>query len=500
MKIDLAREIALKALYKIEKENAYSNLVLDEIIKENKSKLTSVDIGFISELVYGITTYRITLDYIISKYSKTKINKISIFAKNILRMGIYQIIFLSKVPKSAAVNESVNLAKKYANKSSGFINAILRKVSLEDYNQIDNIKDEKEKISIKYSMPKWIIEELSKEFKLEEVEKICINSNLKPRTTIRVNTIKIKQEEFIKIFNQKNIKYEKTEINNFIYLDNLKNISELEEFKKGYFTIQDLAAGLTSIILAPKKGETILDACSAPGGKTTHLAEIMENMGEITAWDLYKSRLNLVNENAKRLGINIIKADEKDAGEFENTVIVMLADHYPYGLSKSQIAEIIDHELGDYEIEKTPLVIYNPEMTSKSFTEYSSYINLVPTIANLMNLDYDPRLYMGSDLLSEDYESMVVFADGSWKNEKAYYNASTSKIKYYGEELYTSEEIQEINNKVSLKIQMSSTAIKNNYFNYLEKKLDEYEQTHQKVEEDIITDDENTLEEPNEAN
>jgi len=321
MKIDLAREIALKALYKIEKENAYSNLVLDEIIKENKSKLTSVDIGFISELVYGITTYRITLDYIISKYSKTKINKISIFAKNILRMGIYQIIFLSKVPKSAAVNESVNLAKKYANKSSGFINAILRKVSLEDYNQIDNIKDEKEKISIKYSMPKWIIEELSKEFKLEEVEKICINSNLKPRTTIRVNTIKIKQEELMQIFNQKNIKYEKTEINNFIYLDNLKNISELEEFKKGYFTIQDLAAGLTSIILAPKKGETILDACSAPGGKTTHLAEIMENMGEITAWDLYKSRLNLVNENAKRLGINIIKADEKDAGEFDNNLL-----------------------------------------------------------------------------------------------------------------------------------------------------------------------------------
>jgi len=220
-----------------------------------------------------------------------------------------------------------------------------------------------------------------------------------------------------------------------------------------------------------------------------------KELGYSTTVSRYLSKLKVVDE---AIGTMIQRL--KDAGEFENTVIVMLADHYPYGLSKSQIAEIIDHELGDYEIEKTPLVIYNPEMTSKSFTEYSSYINLVPTIANLMNLDYDPRLYMGSDLLSEDYESMVVFADGSWKNEKAYYNASTSKIKYYGEELYTSEEIQEINNKVSLKIQMSSTAIKNNYFNYLEKKLDEYEQTHQKVEEDIITDDENTLEEPNEAN
>jgi len=316
MKLDFPREIALKALYKIEKENAYSNLVLDEIMKENKDKLTKIDVGFISEIVYGVTTYRITLDYIISKYSKTKINKISIFTKNILRMGIYQIIFLTKVPISAAVNESVNLAKKYSAKSKGFINAILRKVSVEDYNKIDNINDDIERISTKHSMPKWIIEELLKEFKIEEVQKICINSNLKPKTTVRVNTIKISEEELLKIFDEKNIKYKKSEIENFIYLENIKNISEIEEFKKGYFTVQDLAAGLTSIILNPKKGEKILDCCSAPGGKTTHLAEIMKNSGEILAWDLYDSRLKLVNENAKRLGIDIIKTEIKDASEF----------------------------------------------------------------------------------------------------------------------------------------------------------------------------------------
>lgn len=313
MKIDFPREIALKALYKIEKENAYSNLVLDEIIKENKNKITAIDIGFISEIVYGITTYRITLDYIISKYSKTKLNKISIFTKNILRMGIYQIIFLSKVPKSAAVNESVNLSKKYAGKSSGFINAILRKVSIADYNEIDNIKDNMERISIKHSMPKWIIEELLKEFNIEEVEKICINSNLKPKTTIRINNIKITQEELLKIFNEKNIKCEKSKIENFVYLENVKNISELEEFKKGYFTVQDLAAGLTSIVLNPKEGDKILDCCSAPGGKTTHLAEIMKNKGNILAWDLYSSRLNLVKENSQRLGIDIIETEKKDA-------------------------------------------------------------------------------------------------------------------------------------------------------------------------------------------
>ena len=321
MKIDIPREIALKALYKIEKDNAYSNLVLDEIIKENKSKLTSVDIGFISEIVYGITSYRITLDYLISKYSKTKLNKISIFTKNILRMGVYQIIFLSKVPTSAAVNESVNLSKKYAAKSSGFINAILRKVNLEDYREIDNIKDDIMRISVKHSMPTWIIEELLKEFEIDEVEEICINSNLKPKTTIRVNTLKITEKDLLENFEQKNIKYEKSEIENFLYLENVKSISELEEFKKGYFTVQDIAAGLTSIILNPKEGENILDCCSAPGGKTTHLAELMKNNGKITAWDLYLARLNLVEENSKRLGINIINVEEKDASKMDKNLI-----------------------------------------------------------------------------------------------------------------------------------------------------------------------------------
>ena len=194
----------------------------------------------------------------------------------------------------------------------------------------------------------------------------------------------------------------------------------------------------------------------------------------------YLSKLKVVDE---AIGVMIDKLLE--AGELENTVIVMLADHYPYGLNKSYISEIIDHELGDYEIEKTPFVIYNSSMNSKTFSEYNSYINLVPTIANLMNLDYDPRLYMGDDLLSDDYESLVVFADGSWKNEIAYYNASTSKIKYYTEATYTAEEIQRINTEIDLKISMSSKAIKSNYFKYLGEKLEEYENNDKVQDENL---------------
>ena len=167
--------------------------------------------------------------------------------------------------------------------------------------------------------------------------------------------------------------------------------------------------------------------------------------GYSTAVSRYFSKLKVV-DNA--IGLMLDKLNE--AGILDDTVIVMLADHYPYGLNKSYIEEIIDHDLSDYDIEKTPFLIYNSNMTPKTMNSYNSYINLVPTLANLLNLDYDPRLYMGEDLMSDNYESRVVFADGSWKNEIAYYNASTSKIKYYGDQQYTSEEIQEINSKISL--------------------------------------------------
>ena len=196
-----------------------------------------------------------------------------------------------------------------------------------------------------------------------------------------------------------------------------------------------------------------------------------KEQGYSTTVSRYMSKLKVV-DNA--IGVMIDKL--KEAGELDNTLIVLLADHYPYGLNNKYISEMIDHDLDDYERERTPLVMYNSKMTPKTFKEYNFYVNLLPTIANLMNLDYDPRLYMGTDVLSPDYESRVVFADGSWKNEIAYYNASTSKIKYYTDVTYTEEELQQINNEISLKIQMSSSAIKNNYFKYLNEKISSYEE------------------------
>ena len=145
--IDKTREIALKTLYKINEEEAYSNIALDEEIKQNRNKLTEKDIGLISEITYGVTTWKLTLDSIIKKYSKIRLKKISPWILNILRMGIYQIIFLDKIPKSAAVNESVNLSKRYGHtSSSNFVNAILRKVDKKDYEELFQIKDDVERV------------------------------------------------------------------------------------------------------------------------------------------------------------------------------------------------------------------------------------------------------------------------------------------------------------------------------------------------------------------
>ncbi|MCI8617869.1 MAG: 16S rRNA (cytosine(967)-C(5))-methyltransferase RsmB [Clostridia bacterium] len=312
--IDKTREIALKILYKIDKEKAYSNIALNEEIKENRKKLEEKDIGLISEIIYGVTSWRLTIDEIIKKYSKIKIKKISPWILNILRMGIYQIIFLDKIPKSAAVNESVNLAKRYGHSSSSnFVNAILRKVEKSDYEEFFQIDDNIEKISKTTSMPIWIIEELLKNNNIETVEQICKNSNLKPKITIRINNLKTNKKEIEQKLKGKNIEYKETEYEDFLILEKIKNVENLDLFKEGLFTIQDISAGQTAKILNPQKGEYILDACAAPGGKTTYMAEIMENEGQILAWDIYEHRTKLIEENAKRLGIEIIKTEVKDA-------------------------------------------------------------------------------------------------------------------------------------------------------------------------------------------
>lgn len=316
MGIDFARNIALNCLYKIDEENGYSNIVLDEYLNKYREKLNKKDINLISEIVYGTITWKLTIDAILQKYSKTKLKKMSCWVLNILRMGAYQILFVDKVPKSAAVNESVKLTKKYAFKSANLVNAILRKIEKEDYEELKDIQDSKQKISKVYSMPEWLVEELLKEYSYPMVEQICKYSNEKPKTTIRINTLKINKKDFLEELERNNIEYEETNLENFIHIKNVKNIGNLDMFNQGLFTVQDIGAGRISLMLSPNKNDLVLDACSAPGGKTTHLAELMQNEGEIVACDIHPHRIKLVKENAQRLGIHIIKTSLQDATNF----------------------------------------------------------------------------------------------------------------------------------------------------------------------------------------
>ena len=317
--VDKAREVALKTLYRINNEGAYSNIALDEEINKNAQKLNAKDIGLISEIVYGVITWKLTIDEIIKKYSKIRLKKISPWILDILRLSIYQIVFLNKIPKSAAVNEGVNLAKRYGHRSSsGFTNAILRKVEKQDYEDFKNIKDDKERLSKQYSMPLWIIDELADEgLEIEKIEKICSSSNIRPKVSIRVNTLKTNKEELKQILEKENIKTTDGILEDFLILDKAKNIEKSESFKNGLFTVQDEAAGLTALILNPKKGEKILDACSSPGGKTTYIAQLVENDGQIVAFDIHEHRTKLVEQTTKRLGINIIETKVQDASKFD---------------------------------------------------------------------------------------------------------------------------------------------------------------------------------------
>ena len=183
----------------------------------------------------------------------------------------------------------------------------------------------------------------------------------------------------------------------------------------------------------------------------------------------YMSKLKVTDDALGRL-LDILE----EKGILEDTVIVMYGDHYPYGLVDSDVQAAVDYDVEEfYEIEQTPFVIYNSELEPKVFSEKTSYMNILPTIANLFNLDYDPRFYLGEDLFSEDFSDRVVFADSSWEDAIARYDAGSGTVTYFGSDTYSTRELQAINTEIYQKKEMSKLAIMNNYFDYLEKKLDE---------------------------
>ena len=305
-----AREIALKTLYQVEYEGAYSNLALKSQLTD--SKLQGADRGLATALVYGVLQKKLMLEYIISEFSSVKLKKISKFILLILELGIYQIIFMDKIPESAAVNESVKLARRYGHtKSAGFVNALLRNV-VKNRNSLPEPKDKLKRISVKYSFPEWICERWIKEFGEEFACNLMEAMNEDAKMCLRVNALK---KDDIK----EKIPYicDGVYVSDAVYTSGF-DVSGSEAYRNGFVTPQDEAAMLASLVLNPKEGDTVIDMCAAPGGKSTHMAEIMNNKGKIYSFDIYEHKQKIIEENAKRLGIDIISSGVLDASEYCN--------------------------------------------------------------------------------------------------------------------------------------------------------------------------------------
>ena len=277
----------------------------------------SLDRSFLTELTYGVIRWRERLDWVIRRFSKIPIEKIELETLNILRLGLYQILFLSRTPSSAAVNESVELAKRIRGKGgAGFVNAVLRSAirQKEEIRYPDIREDPVLHLSVVQSHPRWLVQRWVRERGVEETIQLCLFNNQVSLLTLRTNTLKMTRKDLIEKLKEKELSPFPTAYSeDGIVLRNPPPTSELPFLKNGLSIIQDEASQLVTYILDPKPGEQILDACAAPGGKTTHMAQKMENQGEVYALDLSKGKLHFIEEMCQRLGIKIVKTINGDA-------------------------------------------------------------------------------------------------------------------------------------------------------------------------------------------
>lgn len=297
-----SRAIALKLLKKIHLDKSYSNILLDKVLNETDCSLQ--DKKFISALFYGVIERMITLDAVINKLSKIKTNKLDVDVLIILRMGIYQLLYMDSVPDSAAVNESVKLAKKCKNPSlSGYVNGVLRSF-IRSEKVLPEGNNETEKLSIEYSCPQWLIKKWNSEYGREITLSMLKTSLGKAPVTIRLNTLKMQAGEIITLLENDGFVVCDTLIDNCYKISGGLSIENSQAYKLGLFYVQDISSQLCSLSLGACEDETVIDVCAAPGGKTFTTAIKMNNKGKVYSLDLHDNRVKLIKDGAKRLGLD----------------------------------------------------------------------------------------------------------------------------------------------------------------------------------------------------
>ncbi|WP_449539962.1 16S rRNA (cytosine(967)-C(5))-methyltransferase RsmB [Ferdinandcohnia sp. Marseille-Q9671] len=310
------RDIALDILLQIEKSQAYSNLLLNQMIIKNDLK--GKDIGLLTEIVYGTIQRRDTLDFYLAPFLK-KSKKLEQWVRILLRLSLYQMVYLDRVPERAIFFEAVEIAKKRGHKgTSSLVNGVLRSIQREGLPSISSIKDDIERLAIETSHPLWLVKRWVNQMGLDEARKMCEINCTPPLQTARVNSMITTKQELIQRLEEEGIEATEGKVS----VDSIEatrgNLAHSKAFKEGYFTIQDESSMLVARALGVETEDIILDSCAAPGGKTTHIAELLQNTGKLFSLDLHEHKIKLINEQVTRLKLENVDTkamDSRKSGE-----------------------------------------------------------------------------------------------------------------------------------------------------------------------------------------
>ncbi|MCL4509644.1 MAG: 16S rRNA (cytosine(967)-C(5))-methyltransferase RsmB [Bacteroidetes bacterium] len=320
---ETAREVAVKILNRIERTDSYLDKLLDFELRN--SDLSKLDKSFLTELVNGTIRWKVKIDYVISQFYRGDYSKLDINIKNAIRLAMYQIMLLERVPQSAAVNEAVEFIKKLrgqylANLVNAILRTAIRKLNFVEYPSVED--DPVKALSVVHSFPTWLVRRFVNRFGVYETEQLLAALNDRPRLSIRVNTDRISVDRIASEFESRGLRVSRAQfIPNFLYVEGLSRIGELESFKAGHFTVQDESAGLVSKLLDPHPGERILDLCAAPGGKTTHILEMTNSNVDLTAVEKYENRARLIQNSLDRMGYSRAKVVIGDASIYTDAAL-----------------------------------------------------------------------------------------------------------------------------------------------------------------------------------
>ncbi len=315
-----ARSIAVKILTRVERTDSYLDKLIDYEIRTDL--LNDYDKSLLNEICHGVIRWMRRLDWFLNGFYRGNWEKCTPEIKNTLRVALYQILFLNKIPDFAAVNEAVEFVKristqKHADVVNGLLRTIIRTKNDLVYptREIDEVKY----LGIMQSHPNWMVKRWIQRFGFDDAVIFAESNNKRPILTLRVNTIKTNREQVLKRFEERNIVYRTCRyIDYFITLRLMSKIYLDEDFMNGMYTVQDESAGLPAVLLKPNENDTVLDMCAAPGGKSTHLAQIMGNKGRIYSVDKYEAKIKMMKQTGERLGITNIEFVIDDASDLQD--------------------------------------------------------------------------------------------------------------------------------------------------------------------------------------